>query len=258
MVTRPRSPSSAIRWVAVVFVAIFGATGCASRFDTETLYLAPGFTRASIRGQAVAIAGTGVPAADGGRLDGELAGVAGGMREAGARVRVRGRVRGNDVTPTTRPAADVANFAMILAPTEGGRAAAQALSGDPRATYLLHVRFSESRVYYRYVVPRTGRPERTTGRKVRMRVELLLLPGGTRVWVADGTGNAWRTRTSTIAVPTQTVAGAPAEVHPHGEGDVPRGELALYPEPPPAEQLTRRLMRRMLARVPRAMEIEPN
>src|SRR5687767_12539370 len=45
--------SAALLALAAVLPALCG--GCASRFTTETQYLAPGFTRGSLRGQTVAV-----------------------------------------------------------------------------------------------------------------------------------------------------------------------------------------------------------
>jgi len=225
-------------------------TGCPGRFRTETYYVAPGFTVDSLRGKTVAVlplaetTATGLatippptsapdpaPAANpvasvaSGR---EFAGVAGGLREAGARVR-------------------------LLSPEEG-----RLVAGRPRnvaAAYLLVVRLTGSDVYHALAPSRADRAvSRTTGRRVGLRLTLLRLPDERPIWLAGGTGDDWVTRQGTADV-WPAGPDTPAALE---SSDRFAGALALYPPPPAPDSLSRRLTRRLIADLPLATELEPN
>jgi hypothetical protein len=246
----PRPPRLVLAGLLVLLCA-----GCSGRFRTETYYVAPGFTVASLRGKTVAVlpltdtdasatrptsspAPTSAPSsAPVERFGlsvrgGEFVGVAGGLREAGARVR-------------------------LLSSQEGKLAAAR--PRNVAAAYLLVVRLTSSDVYHAFAEPHGGRAadravSRTTGRRVGLRLTLLRLPDELPVWLARGTGDVWVTREG------------PADARPAGHdtrvapetSDRFAGGLALYPPPPALEPLSRRLTRRLIAGLPVATELEPN
>ncbi len=221
------------------------SAGCASRFTVETNYVAPGFTIEALRGKTVAVlplaetaspatapvaaptsapaaapapspAESRAPSADAG---GEFAGVAGGLREAGARVRV-------------------------LSPAEADRVAARPAS--VAAAYVLVVRVTGSGVYYASAPRHVGRGgeflSRTTGRRVGLRLALLRARDARPVWVAAGTGEAWETRGGRGDADAGSIA----------------GDFALYPPAPAPDWISRRLTRRLIAHLPYATELEPN
>jgi len=232
--------------------------GCAGRYVTRTEYLAPDFTRTSIRGRTVAI----VPATDDAATAsrGELAGVARGLRDAGARVRVI------DPTPAAQPAAArlgpsdftpaPADRVALLADFTGGpdsdaaRREAQRMGQNVNAQYLLFVRVTDGEIFHRFTPPHdpgAGPPTRASGRRVGLRLALVRLRDSAAVWVASGTGESWATRSDASGAAATNV-----------EADLAAGNLPLYPPPPPAPDLASRLTRRLLARVPLPVEIEPN
>ena len=274
---------------ALAMIAACCATGCASSFESETSYLAPGFTRASIRGRTLAV----VPAGEAGEAAtaaraGELTGVARVMREAGARVRVveppagaaqRGAARSAPKSPHAHRSA-TAKAAAASRTTASSAAFAVEFGGRPRATdvaeqaawrdaaarvaptagqasYVLHVRFTDAGVYRDYEANGAGGggpPTRTTGRRVAMRLALLRLPYGRPVWVAGGTGAMWRRARAAAAA-----SAGPAVAAGNIEEDLRAGNGHLYPAPPPADVLAGRLTRQMLSRVPYPpVELEPN
>ena len=245
-----RRASGALLALAAVLPALCG--GCASRFTTETQYLAPGFTRGSLRGQTVAVLPLAAlptqappPASapapvdparaaastarydEGSELEGaaEVAGVARGLREAGARVRVLSSA--DSAAVAARPA------------TVG-------------TSYLLVVRLTGADVYREFVPRRGGRMgeivSRTTRRRVGLRLTLLRLPDARPVWLAGGTGEAWQTRAG------------PADPDPSAApGAGPRADdMPSYPPPPDPAVVSRRLTRRLIAHLPFATELEPN
>ena len=160
---------------------------------------------------------------------GEVAGVARAMREAGAAVEP----------------ARLGDDAVLA----GGRIRRS------DAAYLLVVRVTDSAVYHAYSPGRydgaAGRPTatRTTGRRVGMRLVLRRADDGTTLWAARGSADVWCKRVE--PVPAATVAATVEE-------DLRAGNGHFYPVPPDAAQLTARLMRRMVARVPVETPLEPN
>jgi hypothetical protein len=230
--------------------------GCASRYVTRTEYLAPDFSRASIRGRTVAV----VPATDDAATAsrGELAGVARGLRDAGARVRVidptpaaqpaAARLGPSDFTPA--PADRVALLADFIGDpdSDAARREARRLGHDVNAQYLLFVRVTDGEVIHRFTPSHdAGSAARTSGRRVGLRLALVRLRDSAAVWVASGTGETWATRSDASGAAATNV-----------EADLAAGNLPLYPPPPPAPDLASRLTRRLLARVPLPVEIEPN
>lgn len=241
--------------VAAAAVVLLCGTGCTSRFTARTEYLAPGFTRASLRGQTVAVvpaAATAPRAGDVGAHDEELAGVARGMREAGARIVSVGEGESTDGTPEPLAAGaggDLAWAGEFPASPVSLREAARQWGQGVDTTYLLVVRVTRADTYRAYAA-RGSAASHTSGRRVGVRLALLRLPDGGPVWLAGGTGEAWRTKTapgSDGAAPAGTL-----------EQDVEGGSLGLYPPPPDPRALARRLTRRLLADVPFPIEVEPN
>src|SRR5215207_4527657 len=91
------------RAVVVLILVCAAGGGCASRFTAKNEYLAAGFTRESLRGRTVAV----VPAPESdvaAAAAGELAGIALGMREAGARARLVAPPEPAGPASTSRPA----------------------------------------------------------------------------------------------------------------------------------------------------------
>jgi hypothetical protein len=257
--TNPPRPTRATFLLAVFAACLAG--GCAGRFSARTDYLAPGFNRESFRGKTVAV----VPAgpADAAAYEQELAGVIEGMHEAGARAQVVREplppagamstqpnqpaqwVDDTPPTATTRPRL----LGMAVTPSRLGH--------ETGAAYALVVRFTEAVVYRAYATPEDrGGPgfaapaERTTGRRVGFRLELVRLADGEPQWVAHGTGDVWSSRTA--AAPGAAPAAA------NVDDDLGGGNLNLYPAPPSALVLSRRLVRRLLAHVPFPIEVQPN
>jgi hypothetical protein len=255
--------------VAAACLLAMLCAGCAGRYVTRTEYLAPDFSRASIRGRTVAvIAATDGPA---GRYGGELAGVARGMRDAGARVRL--------VDPPPRDPSDGAAAApagardrvALLADFAGDpdsdatRRAARRWARDVEAQYLLFVRVTDSDVVRAFTpAADAGPPRRETGRRVGLRLALVRVRDSAVVWVASGTGEAWTPRPGPAAAARPsadrpaTDRGGAGEAAATVDDDLDRGHLPLYPPPPPAQDLASRLTRRLLARVPLPVELEPN
>jgi hypothetical protein len=212
------------------------AGGCTSRFTAKTQYLAPGFSRASLRGKTVAVMPVSSPSAAGAEGYNEaLAGIARGMGEEGARARL------------VPPARDTADPAALLAAARS--------AGAADAAYLLLVRITGAGPYRAYAPGRydgpAGRPTatRTAGRRVGMDLALVRAADGAPLWSARGTGDAWRTRTD--VAPRATAAATLDE-------DLRGGNAHFYPPPPAAQDLTIRLVRRLIARVPVETALEPN
>ena len=232
----------------VVGLVLFCTTGgCAGRFTAKNEYLAAGFTRESLRGRTVAVVPA--PESDAAAATGELAGIALGMREAGARARLVAPPELGGRPATTRAAADAA-----APPPNTPRADARAFrdmlrhwgrGGD--AAYLLLVDVTNADVY-RAFAARPAATSRTSGRRVGLRVALLRLSDGAAVWVAGGTGEMWETWTDARDGAT------PATVH----DDLRVGNAGLYPPAPDARVVSRRLTRRLLALVPTPAELQPN
>jgi hypothetical protein len=255
------SRHSALRFglgVAAACLAAVLCAGCAGRYVTRTEYLAPDFSRASIRGRTVAV----MPATDGpaGLYEGELAGVARGMRDAGARVRVVDPPPSEQVESTPVPPAAARDRVALLADFVGDpesdatRRAARRWGRAADAQYLLFVRVTDRDVLHQFTVPHdTGAPRRATGRRVGLRLALVRLRDSAAVWVASGTAEAWEARAGGTGRPSPGLAFA-ATV----DDDLAHGNLPLYPPPPPAPDLASRLTRRLLARVPSPVELEPN
>ena len=207
--------------------------GCAGRFTAKTEYLAAGFTRDALRGRTVAVLPEAPEAGgrDGASFGPAVDGVASGIREAGARVRVVSPADPSDADEgTPRPASDV------------------------DAAYLLVVRLVDVDEYRRYA-PHAGgfasapAATRTSGRRMRIRLALLRLPDRAAVWLATGRGEMWNKRT------VETIDGAPADASVHQ--DLFRN-ADLYPAPPGARVVSSRLTRRLLADVPPLVELQPN
>ena len=238
----PRGVSTCL----LALAAVFAGAGCASRYTTQTHFVAPGFTRGALRGQTVAVLPVSPApqaAARGASAQGdELDGIARGIREAGARVRV--------VAPEGG-AAD--------ASADAGAMAEVARRAGVDAAYLLVVRLTDADVYRSYA-PRRDRgagadaavASRTSGRRVGLRLALLRLPDARPVWLAAGTGDVWQTRAGSAAAPPG--ASIPLSL----EEDLRGGHESLYPPPPPPQVVSRRLTRRLLADLPWATELEPN
>ncbi len=246
--------------VAAVLLAAFLCGGCASRFVTRTEYVAPGFSQASLHRRTVAV----VPPADGSAsaYAGEVAGVVRGMREAGARVVVLPPADG--VPAPAQPVLGgrgfprqpglAGNVALLASVPDAGpdprEETVLRLGRDVDAKYLLVVRVTDSDVFRRYA--RRGGDDdgevgaRTSARRVGLKLSLLRLPDATPVWVASGSGEVWETRT-----------GGPARAA-TVDDDLAAGNEHLYPPPPPANAVSARLTRRLLARVPSPTELEPN
>jgi hypothetical protein len=212
------------------------AGGCTSRFTATTKYLAPGFSRASLRGKTVAVMSVSPPSSAGADEFGDaLAGIARGMGEEGARARV------------VPPARDTADPAALLAAARG--------AGAADAAYLLLVRITGAGPYRTYAPGHydgpAGRPTatRTSGRRVGMDLALLRATDGAPLWSARGTGDAWHTRTDVM--PRATAAATLEE-------DLRTGNEHFYPPPPAPEALATRVMRRLIARVPVETALEPN
>jgi hypothetical protein len=312
---RPSRPAQ-VAALAAVAIALFSG-GCAGRYVTRTEYLAPDFTRASLRGRTVAV----MPATDGPAQDqGELAGVARSLHDAGARVRL---IETSDIRPSAQPNAalnaqpnaplthpnaaltiqsnaalnarsdsrfdarpdagsesdfDVLHVAATLPPPSATLPSPDRVallvdfSGDPGAEairrdaarwgrdagaqYLLFVRVTDGDVFRRFTPPHDAGPAvRATGRRVGLRLALVRLRDSAAVWVASGTAESWAKRSgnATTAVALSGTGGAETV-----DDDLTRGNLPLYPPPPAAEDLALRLTRRLLARVPLPVEIEPN
>jgi len=214
--------------------------GCSGRFRTETYYVAPGFTVESLRGKTVAVLPLADTAAGATRPTSApsptsvptFTGVTGGLRDAGARVR-------------------------LLSPAEGDGVAAR--PGNVSAAYLLVVQLTGSDVYHVFATRRGERDAdravaRTTGRRLGLRLTLLRLPDERPVWLAGGTGDVWVTRKGSA---DDWPAGADMPAAP-GTSDCAAGALALYPAPPAPDLLSRRLTRRLIADLPVATELEPN
>jgi hypothetical protein len=259
IMTIPSRSTRANILLAVVVTVLAG--GCASRFSARTDYLAPGFNRESFRGKTVAV----VPAGpdDAAAYEQELAGVIEGMHEAGARLSVvrqplppakamaTWRNQPAQSVDDTEPAATTQPRFMGLAVPP------PRLGHETRAAYALAVRFTEAVIYRAYATPedrggagRAAPAERTTGRRIGLRLELVRLADGEPQWVAHGTGEVWRTRTA--AAPGALPAAA------NVDDDLGGGNLNLYPAPPSALVLSRRLVRRLLAHVPFPIEVQPN
>jgi hypothetical protein len=256
---------TALSATLLAVVAAVTCGGCASRFSAKTDYLAPGFNRESLRGKAVAVVPAG-PAANPAAYADELAGILEGMHEAGAQVRVvQQPVPDPVVTDGTQfapePPGDVHSaldspgstrprlMALAIPPRRLGR--------EPGAAYALVVRFTETVVYRAYATPhdrggagRAAAAERTTGRRVGVQLELVRLSDGEPQWAAHGTGEAWRSLTA--AAPGAMPAAA------NVDDDIGGGNLNLYPDPPSAQSLSRRLVRRLLAHVPFPIEVQPS
>ena len=225
--------------------------GCAGRFTAKNEYLAAGFTRESLRGRTVAVVAAeqgDVAAAAGG----ELAGIALGMREAGARARLAAPPDPDGPAAENRPAAGAAEAA---APAHTPRADARAFRDTLRrwgrggdASYLLLVDITDADVY-RAFAARPAAASRTSGRRVGLRLALLRLSDGAAVWIAGGTGEMWETWTD-----ERGNAAAPATV----DDDLRVGNAGLYPPAPDARVVSRRLTRRLLALVPTPAELQPN
>jgi hypothetical protein len=247
--------------VLFVTVSLCAAGGCASRFSARTDYLAPGFNRDTFRGKTIAVVPSG--GADAGAYRQELAGIVQGMHEAGARVRVvELPAEAADTTPNRPAPPDPGSAAMGSAATTQPRLMGLAITPrrpgrDTGAAYALVVRFTEAVVYRAYARPedrggagRAAAAERTSGRRVGVELELVRLADGEPQWVAHGTGEVWRSHTA--AAPGAMPAAA------NIDDDIGGGNLDLYPQPPGAAALARRLVRRLLAHVPFRVEVQPS
>jgi hypothetical protein len=234
--------------VGLIVVCAAGG-GCASRFTAKNEYLAAGFTRESLRGRTVAV----LPAPESdAAATGELAGIALGMREAGARARLVAPPDAPGPAAATRPVAGASN--KVAAPAHTPRADARAFRDMLRrldrgdAAYLLLVDVTDADVY-RAFAARPAAASRTSGRRVGLRLALLRLSDGAAVWIAEGTGEMWETWTD-----ARGDAAAPATV----DDDLRVGNAGLYPPAPDARVVSRRLTRRLLALVPTPAELQPN
>jgi len=116
------------------------------------------------------------------------------------------------------------------------------------ASYLLLVDVTDADVY-RAFAARPAAASRTSGRRVGLRLALLRLSDGAAVWIAGGTGEMWETWTD-----ERGNAAVPATV----DDDLRVGNAGLYPPPPDARVVSRRLTRRLLALVPTPAELQPN
>ena len=240
------SPRAIVVWLIVACAA---GGGCASRFTAKNEYLAAGFTRQSLRGRTVAV----VPAPESDAVAvGELAGIALGMREAGARARLVAPLDPAGPPAATRPAAGAVES---LDPAHTPRADARAFRDTLRrwgrggeASYLLLVDVTDADVY-RAFAARPAAASRTSGRRVGLRLALLRLSDGAAVWIAGGTGEMWETWTD-----ARGDAATPATV----DDDLRVGNAGLYPPAPDARVVSRRLTRRLLALVPTPAELQPN
>jgi hypothetical protein len=250
--------------LTIVTASCCAAGGCASRFSARTDYLAPGFDRDSFRGKTVAVVPFGAAANVGAHRE-ELAGIVQGINEAGARARVvevpapakaADASRSQPAQPGDPPAATAA--APTTQPRLMGLAVApRRLARSTGAAYALVVRFTDAVVYRAYARPEdrggvghAAAAERTSGRRVGIELELVRLADGEPQWVAHGTGEAWRSRTA--AAPGAMPAAA------NVDDDIGGGNLDLYPDPPAAAALSRRLVRRLLAHVPFPVEVQPS
>jgi hypothetical protein len=257
-------PSLARFALFFVTVSLCTAGGCASRFFARTDYLAPGFNRDSFRGKTIAV----VPSdaeMNVGAYHEELAGIVQGINEAGARARVvedPAPAGAADARLSQRAQRDDAAAATASAPTTQPRLMGLAdrsrrLGRSTDAAYALVVRFTDAVVYRAYARPedrggagRAAAAERTSGRRVGVELELVRLPDGEPQWVAHGSGEAWNSRTA--AAPGAMPAAA------NVDEDIGGGNLDLYPDPPAAADLSRRLVRRLLAHVPFPVEVLPS
>ena len=255
----------------LVTAALAATGGCAGRFSTHTDYLAPGFTRESLRGRTVVVVSPATAAGAAGLYRGELAGVAAGLREAGARVEFAaappagrvGDVQGaavNDASETGSGA--TGGDACSLAPIDPAVSAVQpmdeaALPVGDRAAYYMLVDFTDAAIYRAYAAPhdrggdgRAAAASRTSGRRVGLRFALVRGSDRTAQWVAGGKGELWRTRTA--AAP----GAAPAALT--VDDDLGAGNLPLYPPPPRPQAVSSRLVRRLLAVLPSPPALQPN
>ena len=227
------------------------AAGCAGRFSADTEYMAEGFTRASLRGRSVAVVPEPPPAAapqppdETARQRRAVVGVARGMREAGARVRV---------LPPPAAQADARPTRPIFAATHAAPPDADVPRVPPRAAYVLVVRVERAQEYRRYARRPAGPGRgpavaRTGGLRVHLRLALLRAHDQAAVWLATGSGDMWNTESSDVA--DGPAAGSLAD-------DLRRGNLALYPPPPDVQSITQRLTRRLLAHLPYPTDVQPN
>ena len=100
--------------------------------------------------------------------------------------------------------------------------------------------------------PRQAAPaERTTGRRVGLRFELVRLADEEPQWVAHGTGDG-------LAHPHRPPPPAPHRRRQRGRRPGRRKPEPLPPLPPAPLILSRRLVRRLLAHVPFPIEVQPN
>ena len=236
--------------------------GCAGRFSTQTDYLAPGFTRESLRGRTVALV---PPPGHADAFRNEVAGIALGMSEFGARVTVlpagQNAAAAEGPLDTDQTVADGGAGFDTLPPPDatpppgGAPATYPGLRGS--RSYVLLVEVTDALVYRAYAVPRdrggAGRAaaaSRTSGRRVGLRMTLLRPADGAAEWIAGGEGELSRSRTA--AAPGAAPAAA------NVDDDLGGGNLPLYPPLPRADTLTRRLTRRLLAHVPSMPPLQPN
>ena len=255
--------------VAGLTLAAALCAGCGGRYVTRTEYIAPGFTKAALRGRTVAV----VPPADGpasaaAAADaGELAGVVRGLREAGARVRVlpppgtadaplpeaaaADPVTASHPAPPYQPVALMADFADPYSDAASEAARRWGRAADSR--YLLVVRVTDGGVFHEYARRKKSDGAdlshlagRTTGLRLGLRLALVRLADASTLWVASGTGEA---RAERLHGPA---GGATAD------DDLKAGNAPLYPPPPSPQAVAASLTRRLLARVPNPTELEPN
>ena len=247
-----------------VFVLIAAlSAGCTGRFSTQTEYLAPDFTRESLRGRTVAVL---PPLGAAAAYEAELAGVALGLQEAGAKVRILpshdAEVRLDHAHGSAQTAADETGNESLLDSTCGEEPIPPVLPEpsaifDPHATYVLVVHFTDASIYRAYRTPRdrggggrTAAVSRTSGRRIGLRFTLVRQSDGAAEWVAAGSGDMWRQRTA--AAPG--VAPAALTV----DDDLGAGNLPLYPTPPSAKMVSKRLVRRFIAVLPSPPTLQPN
>jgi len=238
----------------IVTASLSAAGGCSSRFSARTDYLALGFNRDSFRGKVIAVVPSGT-ATDVGAYQEELAGIVQGIKEAGARARVI-----DEPAPIEAAAAGAvvtASSATTQPRLMGLAVAPRRLGRGTGAAYALVVRFTDAAVYRAYARPddrggagRAAAAERTSGRRVGVELELVRLADGEPQWVAHGSGEAWNSRNA--AAPGAQPAAA------NVDDDIGGGNLDLYPDPPGAAALSRRLVRRLLAHVPFPVEVLPS
>jgi len=126
---------------------------------------------------------------------------------------------------------------------------------DVDAAYLLVVRVTDDDVMHGFTARRDGGAAtprrivaRSTGRRLGLRLALVRLRDSETVWVGSGTGELWETRTAGMNNGRLLTP----------EDDLRDADLSLYPPPPHPANVSVRLTRGLLARVPWPVEIQPN